>query len=64
MGCHQCWTMDDKLRRKKYKKDRVKRGEQVRKKANEPVIHICKTCGQPRNIRNEAQEAWNAKRPI
>jgi hypothetical protein len=56
--------MDDKLRRKKYKKDRVKRGEQVRKKANEPVIHICKTCGQPRNIRNEAQEAWNAKRPI
>jgi hypothetical protein len=64
MGCHMCWTEAYKLQRKKYKLDRGVRGEQVRKKANEPVIHICKTCGQPRNIRNEAQEVWNAKRTV
>jgi hypothetical protein len=53
--------MDDKLRRKKYKKDRKARGEAVRQKANKPIVSICKTCGQPRNIRNEAREAWNAR---
>ncbi len=62
MGCHQCWTEAYKQQRKKQKKDRVARGDKVRKQVYVPII--CPCCGQAMNSKNEAQEVFNAKRNI
>jgi hypothetical protein len=47
------------MERKKYKQERKARGEEIRTKANEPML--CPCCGSPTNSRNEAQEVYNAK---
>jgi hypothetical protein len=57
MGCHMCWTEAYKLKRKEYLKERKARGEQVRKKAIEPML--CPCCKQPTNSTNHAEEVWN-----
>lgn len=62
MGCQSCWDYYYKQQKEQYIKDRVERGNEVRKKAIEPMI--CPVCHQPCNSRNEAQEVYNAKRNI
>ena len=59
MSCHSCWEQAYKLRKKQYKISRFERGEQVRKKAIEPMQ--CPLCHQAMNTRNEAEEVYNAK---
>ena len=59
MGCKSCWDHYYQQQRKQYIAARVERGNEVRKKAIEPMI--CPYCLSPTNTRNEAEEAWNVK---
>jgi hypothetical protein len=62
MGCQSCWDYYYRQQKEQYIAARVERGNEVRKKAIEPMI--CPCCNQPTNSKNESEEAFNAKNSI
>jgi hypothetical protein len=62
MGCQSCWDYYYRQQKEQYILARLERGNNVRKKAMEPML--CPVCKQPCNSRNESEEIYNAKRNI
>ena len=57
MTCHSYWDYYYKQQKELYIKDRIERGNEVRKKTIESMLCPCRK--QPCNSRNEAKEVWN-----